>query len=641
MKNLLKILLLLTVFSQFIFCESESWVIKHKEDAKEESLNPTVVTINPIVENPYLEEYSSSLNDGPISRTSGVAPLPVHFFADFVASASGDERIDRFHHYDYTWNFGDTGSGNWGTTGKSKNTAKGAAAVHIFEEPGVYNITLTIRDHSGTVDTENYSVTVTDPDLFYSGNTIYVNNAGDDVFPGAPDAAPKIATNDLSTIVQYATSGNRILLKRGSSWTTSGLTWPSNAGPVTIGAYGTGTDPDALGIYDNNPQITITGGRFLSLEYKQDWRIMDLHLVDTTRTNNCFGGSVNMQRLLLLRLKVEGFRSAITWSHWNDAACMPKDDMVIASCDVSDSYYNVMYVGSERLALLGNIVYESQTQHVVRIWQAYRSVISHNIIHGSSLANGIGSHGLKFHGPGTFPGGEEEGVLGEPLAGTGYMNAKTEFCILADNIFGTSGPWPVAIGPQNTWADERLSNIIIERNRFHPDYGTSSSRHVTVSLQLWGRYFTVRNNIFDGTGSANDYCAIATEDHGVIPAPTKIEIYNNTIYKGDNGSDIHRGIYVGEQVTNSIVQNNLVSFPYASGAVVLIANLSSDLVSSDNLLTDNAQFTYPGNPAPLDRDFTLQTGSPALDQGITVPVYDDYYIDTRPGSSNDLGAFEE
>lgn len=108
------------------------------------------------------QEFSSSPNDRVVSRISGVAPLSVHFFSDFVDSVSGEDRIDRFHHYDYTWNFGDTGSGNWGTSGKSRNMAKGAVAVHVFENTGDYHVTLTIRDHSGIAGTENY--TVSDPD---------------------------------------------------------------------------------------------------------------------------------------------------------------------------------------------------------------------------------------------------------------------------------------------------------------------------------------------------------------------------------------------------------------------------------------------------------------------------------------------
>ncbi|RQW00347.1 MAG: hypothetical protein EH225_10495, partial [Calditrichaeota bacterium] len=287
-----------------------------EENPGETEENPGETEENPdLEENPYLDDYNSSLNDGPVSRTSGVAPLAVHFFADFVDSASGAERIDRYHHYDYTWNFGDTGSGIWGTSGRSKNMAKGANAVHIFEEGGVYNITLTIRNHSGIVGTENYTVTVTDPDSFYNGNTVCVNRSGDNNFSGAPAGALQINSDSISTITQYAKAGNRILFKRGSSWTTAGLDWPSNAGPVTIGAYGTGVNPDALGIYENAPRITVTSGSFLPLGYKQDWRLMDIHFIDASGyTANCVSGSVNMQRQLLLRLKVEGFSSGIGWS---------------------------------------------------------------------------------------------------------------------------------------------------------------------------------------------------------------------------------------------------------------------------------------------------------------------------------------
>ncbi|HOO71577.1 MAG TPA: PKD domain-containing protein [Spirochaetota bacterium] len=591
------------------------------------------------------EGFSSSPNDRPVSRTSGVAPLAVHFFADFVGSADGDERIERFHHYDYTWNFDDAGSGNWGTTGKSKNTVKGAAAVHVYENPGIYNVSLIIRNHSGVVGTESYSITVNDPDSFYSGtNTTCVNNAGDTDFSDAPSGARTESTDDLSTITQYATTGSRILFKRGSSWiVSSSLNWPGNSGPVTIGAYGgttTGTR-DAQGIYDNAPQITVNGGTFLNLALKQGWTIMDLHLIDTTRSNYCFGGATSMQRLLFLRLEITGFNTGIGWSHWNDADCMRKDDMVISSCNISESKIHIIYGGSERLALIGNILCDVQEYHVVRIWQAYRSVISNNIISGSSLSTDTGMLGLKFHGPGVYPGGEGTDSFGVPVPETGLLNVRTEFSIIADNIFGSSGPWPVVIAPQNGAADERLSNIIFERNRFHSDYGSQSSREVTVSLGVCARYTTIRNNIFDGTGSDNTYTGIAVERRGVEPAPKNIEIYHNTIYRGDSPSYIHRGITLREPVTNSIVQNNLISFPYVTGSVTMILDETTDSVCLNNLLTDDAQFILPDASSPLNRDFRLQVSSPAIDQGSMVSVYDDFYINSRPESSSDLGAFEQ
>jgi len=587
-------------------------------------------------------DFSISPNDRHVSRTSGVAPLAVHFFADFVDSAEGSERIERFHHYDYTWDFGDAGSGNWGTTEKSKNTAKGAAAVHVFENPGTYSVVLTIRNHSRVVDTENYSITVTDPNAAYSGtNTTCVNNAGDTDFSAAPAGARTISTNDLSTIVQYATSGSRILFKRGSSWTTAGLTWPDNAGPVTIGAYGTGINPDTLGIYDNAPRITVTGGNFLNLSFKQDWRIMDLHLIDTTRRNGSFGGASDMQRLLFYRLNIEGFGVGLGWTHWNERSLMRIDDMVVASCAISGSATNIVYVGSERLALLGNIMHDAQQSHVVRVWQAYRSVIGHNMISGSSVNSAEGRHALKLHGPGLRPGSISGTSLGVPTPGTGLLDVKTQFTIVADNIFGSSGPWPVAIGPQDGQADERLSHIIFERNRIHPDYGTQSVTTVQVALIVWARHCTIRNNIIDGTGANRYFDGMVVDRRGIEPAPTNVEIYHNTIYRGDNVSVTPTAIQIGAVVTDSEARNNLASFPYASGPVTLVEDLSGVLARSNNLLTDDARFVLPGAADPLARDYRLQAGSPALGQGASVPVFDDFFMNFRPASSADLGALEQ
>jgi hypothetical protein len=574
------------------------------------------------------------------SRTSGVAPLSVHFFSDFVDSASGDERIDRFHHYDYTWDFGDTGSGNWGTNGKSKNMAKGAVATHIFEEPGVYNVTLTIRDHTGIIGAENYSITVSDPDLVYSGTqTTCVNVPGDSDFTGAPTGSRHVSTNDLSTITQYATAGSRVLFKRGSSWTVaSTLSWPGNAGPVTIGAYGNGSNPDALGIYSNNPQITVTNdGRFIGMDSKQDWRVMDLHLIDTTRTYHAITGAESMQRQLFLRLKIEGFVCGLVWSHWNDSHCMSKDQMVVASCDVSDSESNALFGGSERLAILGNIFKNTHQSQVVRLWLTNHGVVEHNLISGSSLdLNTSGREGLKFHSP-------DHTTVGEPVINTGIINAETEYSIISDNVIGTSGPFPIIIGSENNVKDERVSNIIIERNRICSDYGNTSGDLPQISLNVWSRYTTVRNNIMDGTGSKPGYIGIAVYRQGVSPIPAYNEIYNNTIYRGDASSDIHRGIHIESTATLTTVRNNLMSFPYATGYSWQVNGLvdeASDTVSSNNLFTDTAGFIDPNNAAPLSRYFNVVGGSPGIDSGYSVPVYEDYDGNIRPNGNYDIGAYE-
>ena len=579
----------------------------------------------------------SSKNDRAVSQDSGVAPLAVHFFSEFAAS---QDTGARFRNYDYTWNFDDPSSGEWGTDGKSKNIEKGALATHIFENPGEYNVTLTVKDKDGIVKTEFYTINVSDPDVFFDGeNTIYVSDTSQDDFLNVPDDAIKLCTDDLSEVVGYAQAGTRILFDRGSSWKTSGLSWPSNSGPVSIGAYGTGTNPDSLGIYENAPKITVTGGKFLSLTSKQNWRISDLHLIDPNRTSEAMGGAIGIQRLLIQRIKMEGFKTSISWSSWYNSEIIIKDDIVIASCDISDTTGACIYGGSERLALLGNIL-EDSNYHVIRIWQAYRSVISHNIVSGSSLGNDHGKHALKLHGPGVYHNGEGSTTLGTPAPNGGLLELRTNYTIVSHNAFGSSGPWPVRIGPQNTAADERLTNIIFEYNRIHSDYGNQNNIEPKTGLRMSSQKSVIRNNIFDGTGAASEYTGVGIADDYDLIDPKEIEIYNNTIYRGDAGTGIHKGVSICSEASDIIVKNNLVSFPYATGWTTLLEDDSAETVSEANLLVDDAGFSSPDDSNPLERNFDLKLTSVAIDNGIEINVFDDFLGNSRIGEVYNIGAFE-
>jgi len=181
------------------------------------------------------------------SRTTGVAPLYVHFSADFT----GDPAAARgFRDFEYSWNFGDPASGYWGTNGASRNLAKGGVAAHVYEKPGTYTVSLFVRDSWGKLGQNFFTIKVDDPDQYYAGNkTVCVSDVASNDFTGAPPGALLVATDDLASITGYATAGSRILFRRGSSWNTGGLSWPENGGPVTIGAFGAGIGVDGLGNY--------------------------------------------------------------------------------------------------------------------------------------------------------------------------------------------------------------------------------------------------------------------------------------------------------------------------------------------------------------------------------------------------------
>jgi len=564
------------------------------------------------------------------SRVSGVAPLCVHFSASYPDEA---DSYGWFHDQMYTWDFGDVESGNWSTDDASRNADRGPVSAHVFERPGTYTTTVTVRDAGGTVASESVVITVSDPDVVFSGTmTTCVSASGN--FSGAPSGCRTVTTSSLSTITGYAEPGNRILLRRGDSWTVAGLSgWPTNGGPVTIGAFGTG----------ERPVITVTGGAFLGLDDKQDWRIMDLDLRDPARSNGTFGGVMNMQRILFLRIRTRGFADGLGWSHWNDSVLKTIDQMAIVECDFGDAQDNVLYVGSERLALLGTRIQDAHESHVARVWQAYLSVISHNIMSGSSMDTISGRHALKLHGPG-FSEFQNYNEYGTPVPDSGLLGRRTEFVVVSDNVFGSSGPWPVIIGPQDEATDAMLSHIIFERNRVISDFGSPSAKAVQLSLYVSGRYMTIRNNIFDGTGSSSDYTAIRVAERGTEPAPLGIEVYNNTIYRRDNGSGNSRtGVEVWNSAEGTIVKNNLVSFPDpAEGLLIdLLDSESASTVSEGNLMAPTALFVAAGAVDPLLRDFHLQTSSVGINQGVTVEVFEDFDGATRPQGVYDVGAYEQ
>jgi len=575
------------------------------------------------------------------SRTSGVAPLSVHFD---VESAIGSETataqpMPEFHDYEYEWDFGDPGSGSWAPTGKPKNAAKGPIAVHVFEAPGTYRVNVTKRDSSGVLASRMVTVTVSDPEAVYAGQkTICVSDATSNDFTGAPAGSRHIATNDLRTIAPLAAAGTRILFRRGSTWSSVPdiqYLWPNNAGPVTIGAYGAGVGADAYGIYSNNPVIQLaSGATFFAIDSKQDWRAMDLTFTSDSQAYGAVSGTSDFQKWLFLRLKISRAQNSLGWTIWDTRNLLLPDQMAIVSCVIPGAQDYPLYVGAEHLAILGSMCKDSSSTHVVRVWQAYRSVISDNDFSGSSLSSGTGRHALKLHSP-------LESQIG-PSPGTGNLQHRTSYSVVSDNVIGSSGPWPVNLAPEDSGSDERVSHIIFERNRYAGDHGSQSSTPLQIAIRVCGRYITVRNNILDSQTTGEYFTGIMVVPGGSTPSPVGVEIYNNTIFrKGPNSSgETWIGVSVESGCTGTAVKNNLVSFQNERNNAQLIANAGSGTVSAGNLLWPEAGFVNAAGSDPLARDFRLVSSAP-VDAGVKVPVFEDFLGNDRPkNSAYDIGAIE-
>jgi len=601
------------------------------------------------------------------SRTSGVAPLGVFFDAVNKAGVMQPPEVSghrEFADLHYQWDFGDATSGNWAVSGKSKNSSSGYAVAHVYETPGTYTANLTVTDLNGLTANYKVEIEVQDPDVIFAGNNTICLSTGSD-FTGCPSGALEVTTNNFSNIQDHIAEGKQILLRRGDTWSTADSFALGTAGPLIIGAFGECLAPDLRGICSNAPLINSTSqgewdaknetylddyNHLFRIDHVNNTRIMDLHFVDQNKRDSAISGGYEMKQLLMLRLKTKSFGAPLGNGHWETEG---HDGVMMVDNDASQGRDYIAYVGSKRLVLMGNRFDDASVSHVVRVWHAHKGYIAHNEISGASTTSTRGRHALKLHSP------YEQELVGassnlNPWTGTeipaaALLGTRTRYVVISDNIFGAAGPAPVSIGPQDDSHDERLMDIVVEKNRFFPAYGTISccSTAVASGISVSSRYVTVRNNIFNGDGSGKYYTAIDIHKRGIEPAPLGVRVFNNTIYKkvvnSNDGYRQHIGIAIDNYTQETLIQNNLVQLTdEGHGQRAFILSTNENILQDHNLFTLNAGLINPDTSNHLQKNFALSFDSAGIDQGIDVPVFEDFNGNTRPllDGTYDLGAFE-
>lgn len=537
-----------------------------------------------------------------LSRSSGVAPFAVFcsaanaYIPGSTSTLIAQPGNADYSSFQYSWNFGDPGSGTWSTTGLSKNTATGFTAAHVYETPGTYTVTLTLTDAAGAVSIYTQNVVVNG----FTGTTYYISSTGgsdanNGLSPGTAWQTPAKAFQNIGT-------NRRFLFNRGDTFNTAGGFLVDLPGPGLIGAYGAGARP----LFN----VTGTGG-CIRLRHN-DWVVSDLEFKGLGAADQAFAVTLEetraISRSLLLRLSVHEFRVGITWSDWPTMYTTPQDNNTVAECFSFNCGVNGIFAGGKRLALLGNTVLDPGSSHVIRVWQAHQGVIAHNV----ALRPGGDRHSLKLHGP----------TFGDTRPATGFVT-------VSDNSF-EGQVWAVVIGPQDTLHDERITQVIYERNL------STATNQTQLGVMVKGRQITLRNNIFVGTGAPNGYTAVGVgQSSGQEPPAKDVRILNNTVYRGNVVSQL--GVVSFDvRCSDTTVQNNLVSM--SGGTSFITVGACPGLVSDHNLATPAPGFVNAGAG-----NFRLAAGSPAIDTGAAVPgVKADYAGAARPaGAAYDVGAFEQ
>jgi hypothetical protein len=126
-----------------------------------------------------IAKFTATPVQGPVC----VAPCAVHF------DAIGDGRSETtdasvplpFHSLHFNWAFDDVNHGTWPTSGRSKRTAFGAVAGHVYETPGTYGVELKVVSPAGATSRVYGAnrVVVADPNaVFAAKDTFCIANTG-------------------------------------------------------------------------------------------------------------------------------------------------------------------------------------------------------------------------------------------------------------------------------------------------------------------------------------------------------------------------------------------------------------------------------------------------------------------------------
>ena len=610
-----------------------------------------------------------------------------------------------------TWNTGSRPGAN------SRNSATGPVAAHVYETPGTYTVTLTANDGTNSVTNNCTRITVQDPELVFSGANTYCIAGWNSpartalsMLPtpgqgGCPPTAKAVVQPNFTTAINtYAKTGKRVLFRRGDTFVSTPYTPASG---VTVGADITATGPGIVGAFGTGAAPLIqpanaNGNGLLNISERttpniKDWRVMDLELDGMSTGSGSriyssgvgFGGGADQITLLRLNIHdtyftgignastaLDGF-NAYTYAGYHGHKMWDQIAVVDSSIlrnhgDGTGNGGCGMYFAALRFSLLGTTVDDvTRAEHVLRFPYLDKAVISNNHLSRQAPNKVI----IKLLAP-TWnwpcgPGGTVQ-TCASPVGDANYVRGTssvvydpangasgyTEHIVISDNWIenGPVAGWAVAVGPKNTASEERVRDVIAERNRFVGAAHSSSQTMFSVMDSVTET--TARNNICDMSVATGPIACFTAGKNGVGSKgspPDQYRIYNNTAYSSTTAGirflemmsfEAHT-VAAPTAPTNVTLQNNLVYAPSASSVTLVWTTCPgvwcpTQLNNSTVHQIKNVS-PFAATPPVSLADYTPQAGY-AIGTGASVPVWSDFFGTLRPQSgvpgTIDKGAIE-
>jgi PKD repeat protein len=526
----------------------------------------------------------------------------------------------------WNWDFGDGGDGN-------PQTDEEMLVVHRYDNPGTYTVALTVTDANGSTNTTSTSVVVT----AFSGRTFYVSSsAGSDSNDGSSARPWKTLDYAFSKMASNRQNQpDKLLLACGDTWTFSGDIGPPK--PSILDCYGSGAQPiiefttlNGIGWYGGSGGTPDTWG------YSPI--VQNLHF-------RYAGGKNGSDALVNPFIRGSTFRNC-TVENGGIIGSLQHEGLVIEGCTVSWALKLGVYSSGDTVVLRHSTFTGSGTDntfhHQIYLNNGTRWLLEDCVFDGANT--GLNNDAAKLNGGngvvvrrsearGSRNGFDAGRNLEESNSGPAD-NYLYDECISHDNGFGGQAAglmvsWirhltvrncvfynhhPSGGGCGAIWlwdSNDADNNVFLYNNVFYsntiPDIYFSSALYNLV----------MRNNVFmrDASGTTGSYLKL-NDPNAMLPL---IDSDHNVYYwTGKRSSDPGFGMNSGD------------------------ANLSFDAWRNTDGKDPNAAFGDPMFTDPVHLDFTLQTGSPAIDVGQVVPIVsrDKNWVPRPKGAADDAGVFE-
>jgi len=508
---------------------------------------------------------------------------------------------------------------DWDDAGNIFPSSIGPIVSKVFRDPGTYNLGCSATDASGNFDSSSWTLTVEDPDTVYSTtNTISISPDGD--FTGAAIGSTHVTTESLATALSYVARGKRVEFKTGGKWGTSvgeGIDLTGGSGrPALITTFGTGSAPifEISGTISSAfNMITLAGSRFsiVGFKFENNSGYFGSQVSPIAGGHTCSGVTV-------ADCSASNFTVGTTWQPFGPDFYVEDNNQSITvnNCTFDPIKGVEIYLGfggAKRFSIKG-CTFGNADQHLVRFYIGDLWELAYNTF-GSVAGT---QHQVKAHADNSL-----SSFNGISRGWNSYHNHFND----------SPEPWKFALGTQNSTSNELIRDIVCDGDYFNLASGLGgdeNSGHV-----VFGSYdVTIRNAVYDGRGNPNNVTGNSIGKRGVEPSPSGFQSLNCTLWTSGSGSKAEMTV-VGTYGTGTpVTKNHIVDAASYTTAVV-----SNGTIDGGGSLVGDAKFVDPGN-----QDFSLSSGSTAIDTGVAVYNVNSFnsdglrrFLDTLPNA----GAYED